>query len=71
MARKGHQITPNIKIHRENNYINRHKKNEDWIKSGVKAAGWMGKHALWDKPTLQACVADINKQLKSLNGEIK
>ena len=43
-------------------YINRHKKNEDWIKSGVKAAGWMSKHVLWNKPTLEASVADINKR---------
>ena len=35
--------------------------NEDWTKSGVKAAGWMSKHDLWNKPTLQASVADINK----------
>ena len=34
-------------------------------KSGVKAAGWMSKHVLWNKPTLQASVADINKTFKS------
>ena len=37
-------------------------KNEDWTKSGVTTAGWMRKHALWNKPTLQASVADINKR---------
>ena len=40
--------------------------NEDWTKSGIKAAGWMSKHALWNKPTSHARVADINKKLKSL-----
>ena len=40
-------------------------KNEDWTKSGVKAAGWMSKHALCNKPTLQASVADIIKIKKS------
>ena len=38
-------------------------KNEDCAKSGVKAAGWMSKHVLWNKPTLQAGVADINKNV--------
>ena len=44
--------------------INRHKKNEDWTKSGVTTAGWMSKHVRWNKPTLQASVADINKTFK-------
>ena len=52
-------------------YINHHKTNEDWTKSGVTAAGWMSKHVLWNKPTLQASVADINKKLKSLNIKMK
>ena len=46
---------------RKDSYINRHKKNEDWTKPGVNTAGWMSKHVLWNKPTLQASVADINK----------
>ena len=37
-------------------------KNEDWIKPGVKTAGWMSKHVLWNKPALQASAADINKE---------
>ena len=52
-------------------YINRQKKNEDWTKSGVKAAGWMSKHVLWNKPTLQASVADINNNFKHLNVKMK
>ena len=48
---------------RKDAYINRHKKNEDWTKSGAKAAGWMSKHVLWNRPTLQASVADINKRI--------
>ena len=52
-------------------YVDRHNKNEDWTKSGVKAAGWMSKRVLWNKPTLQASVADINKRLEILNFKIK
>ena len=54
-------ILQNIKINNENNDVDRHTQNEDWTKSGVKTAGWMSKHVLWNKPTLQASVADINK----------
>ena len=46
-------------------------KNEDWTKSGAKAAGWMSKHVLCNKPTLQASVADINEQFKCLNVKMK
>ena len=53
------------------NYINRHNKNEDWTKSAVKAAGWMSKHVLWNKQTLQASVADINKAFTNINVKMK
>ena len=52
---------------RKDAYIDRHKKNEDWTKSGVKAAGFWSKNIIWNKPTLQASVADINKRFKHLN----
>ena len=53
---------------RKDAYINRHRKNnEDWTKSGVKAAGWMSKHILRNRPTLQASVAYINKRFNNLN----
>ena len=45
--------------------------NGDWTKSGVKAAGWMSKHVLWHKPTLQASVADINTTFKGLTVKMK
>ena len=35
-------------------YIARHKKNEDWNKSGIESAGFWAKHLLWNKPTLSA-----------------
>ena len=68
--RKGHQITPHIKINNEHMRILTATQNEDWTKSGVKTAGWMSKHVLWNRPTLQASVADINKMFKDLNVKI-
>ena len=55
---------------RKERYVDRHK-NEDWTKSGVKAAGWMSKHVLWNKPTIQAIIDDINKKFKSLSVKMK
>ena len=49
---------------RKDRYIDRHKAREDWTKSNVKPAGWMSKHALWNKPTIQASIDDINKKFK-------
>ena len=40
---------------RKDRYIDRHKKNEVWIKSGAKAVGFYSKHVLWKKPTLREC----------------
>ena len=46
-------------------------KHEDWTKSGVKADGWMSRHVLWNKPTLQASVDDINNNSKNMNVKMK
>lgn len=32
-------------------YINRHKKRENWKKSGRHSSGFWAKHILWNKPT--------------------
>tara|TARA_R110002126_G_scaffold48141_1_gene134359 strand:+ start:276 stop:569 length:294 start_codon:yes stop_codon:yes gene_type:complete len=41
-------------------YIARHKKNEDWNKSGIESAGFWAKHLLWNKPTLSASIKATN-----------
>ena len=56
---------------RKDRYIDRHKKNEGWTKSGAKAAGFYSKHVLWNKPTLKASIDDINKRFKGLNVKMK
>ena len=55
---------------RKDRYVDRHK-NEDWTQTGIQTAGWMSKHVLWNKPTLQASVADINKKFKNINVKMK
>ena len=49
---------------RKQRYIDRHRKNESWGKDGVDTAGFYSKHILWNKPTIQASVADLNNKDK-------
>ena len=56
---------------RKERYIDRHKKDEDWNKPGAKTAGLWSRHILWNKPTLEESVDDINKRFKNLNTKMK
>ena len=56
---------------RKQRYINRHKTNEKWGKDGVDTAGFMSKNLLWNKPTLQASVADLNNKYKNITFKMK
>ena len=51
---------------RKANYIKRHKKNENWGKTGVDTAGFMSKNLLWNKPTLEASINDLNKRFSGM-----
>ena len=50
---------------RKDRYIARHQKNENW--RHPKTAGFYSKHILWNKPTLQASVNDLNARYKNIN----
>jgi hypothetical protein len=52
---------------RKERYINRHKKNEDWTRSGINTAGFYAKNLLWNKQTLKQSVDDLNKRYKNIN----
>ena len=56
---------------RRDNYIARHKKNENWGASGVDTAGFYSKHVLWNKDTLTKSVDDLNKRFKNINIKLK
>ena len=64
-------FTNHKNTYRKQIYIDRHKQNEGWTKSGVKRAGFYSKHVLWNKPTLKASIDDINKRFKILNAKMK
>ena len=50
---------------RKDKYIQRHKKNENW--NDIKTAGFYAKRSLWNKPTIQESIKDINKKYKNIN----
>ena len=45
---------------RKKNYMDRHRKNEDW--KDHKTAGFYAKHIFWNKPTIEASVKGTNKK---------
>jgi hypothetical protein len=47
-------------------YIKRHRRREDWEKSGVATPGFYAKNVLWNKTTVQASIRDMNKRFKGL-----
>ena len=54
---------------RKKRYETRHKKNENW--SDPKTAGFYAKHLLWNKTSLQASIADVNKRMKNVEIKMK
>ena len=43
-------------------YINRHKNNENWSKSGIDTAGFWSRWLLWNLPTIKASYEDIKRK---------
>ncbi len=43
-------------------YINRHKNNENWTKSGIDTPGWWSRWILWHLPTLKESYNDIKRR---------
>ena len=47
---------------RKQRYINRHKNNENWTKSGIDTAGFWSLYLLWNKPTIKESYNDIKRR---------
>jgi hypothetical protein len=47
---------------RTQRYLNRHRNNENWTKSGINTAGWWSRWILWHLPTFSASYQDIKKR---------
>ena len=65
-GQKGYSdFTMNKNEDKKYNYIQRHKKNEDW--KYYNTAGFYAKHILWNKPTIQESIKYTNKKFKQLH----
>ena len=51
---------------RKKKYLDRHKKREDWTKTGIDTAGFYAKHLLWSEQTLEKSVDKLNKKYKDI-----
>jgi hypothetical protein len=52
---------------RKQAYISRHgapSSREDWTKSGISSPGFWSKHLLWNKPSLDESISDVEKKFK-------
>ena len=47
---------------RMHRYENRHRRKEDWTKSGLKTAGFWSKWILWNQPGLLSSIRDTEKR---------
>lgn len=47
---------------RKKRYTDRHRKRENWNKSGIDTAGFWAKHLLWNKKTLNDSKKDISSR---------
>jgi len=47
---------------RKKRYIARHKKRENWKKSGIKTAGFWSRWILWNKPSLRNSIKSTEKK---------
>ena len=56
---------------RKERYLARHKKNEDHTKSGINTAGFLSAKILWNKPTIEASISDLNKKYKDVKFKYK
>ena len=56
---------------RKQRYINRHKQNENFTKSGIDTPGFYSRWVLWEEPTLKESINKLNKKYKDINFKLK
>ena len=54
---------------RKQRYIDRHQKNEHW--NDPKTAGFYSRWILWNKPTIESSIRDLNSKYKDIKFKIK
>ena len=59
-------FTRNKDEQRKARYISRHKKREDWTKTGLDTPGFYSKHLLWNKNTFDKSFKDMTNRYPSV-----
>ena len=71
----GQQGASDYTIHKDTDrrqrYIDRHRKHEDWTKSGIDTAGFYSKNILWNRLTINQSIADLNSKYKDIKFKLK
>ena len=52
---------------RKASYLARHKTREDWTLEGAQTAGFYARWLLWNKPSVAANIAGLNRRFTSLH----
>ena len=65
------QTIQNKDKERKQRYIERHKKNEDWTRTGISTPGFYAKNILWNKPTINESINDLNKKYKNIQFKLQ
>ena len=52
---------------RKDRYISRHKKHENWNKSGLDTAGFYSTHLLWNNNSFDKSFKDLKNKFPSVN----
>lgn len=53
-------------LERKQRYIARHKAREDHSKQGMDTPGFYARHVLWNKPTVEKSIQDLNNRYKDI-----
>jgi hypothetical protein len=57
-------FTQHNDLKRKEAYISRHRSREIWTLEGVHTAGFWSRWVLWNQPTIDESIKDINKRFK-------
>lgn len=61
-ASKYQDYTMHNDKNRRNRYLQRHRKREDWGKTGIKTSGFWSRWLLWNKKTIDESIKDLEKK---------
>lgn len=63
-------FTTHKDFERKKRYIARHEKNENWDKSGIFTAGFWSAWILWNKPTFESSVKNVQNNFNLIVKEV-